>query len=181
MSLWLATHPDLADTVSTDPVEQQTTRLMSAVAIDSPATYDMLRWEQVLLPVLTDFANTGQIATTNLADWGDLSLILPLYGVGSLADLELPPMLTYRNNVDMLNLMDNMDAAICLRTAGPPSIDYEDYGSWDNLQGPQHAEAVRAQAQTVGLNHRVNYSGHINWSDPSGQTDCRGFITNTLR
>lgn len=47
-SLWLATHDDLADPKSEDPVLRESTRLTCAVCNATQATYDVTRWESFM-------------------------------------------------------------------------------------------------------------------------------------
>ena len=50
-SLWLGTHDDMADGDNADPVLRESTRVKAVGALATQSTYDLLRWEEILLPV----------------------------------------------------------------------------------------------------------------------------------
>jgi len=55
-SLWLAYSDDMAIEESEDPLAQQSSRLVAAGAIETQASLDMVRWEQILNLTLEDAA-----------------------------------------------------------------------------------------------------------------------------
>lgn len=58
VSLWLATHDDMADPKAEDPVLRESTRLVGAVCNATQATYDLTRWESFLGPVKPEFSTS---------------------------------------------------------------------------------------------------------------------------
>ncbi|MEM1110469.1 MAG: alpha/beta hydrolase [Pseudomonadota bacterium] len=179
-SLWLGNHDDVALLGNADPVLEQSTRVLATAPGGTQATYDILDWEIFLLPALTEFVTTGQINSTDPEDWVG-GQIFGFYGAASYSELLAEPYLSYRENVDMLALMDANDAPFCVGNGGPASIDFNDFPSWDNLHDPLHAKALRDRALEVGLEHRAYADGYFfTYSDPSGE-NCFDFMMRYLQ
>lgn len=149
-SLWLGTHDDLADPVSTDPVLRQSTRVNAVGALATQATYDILSWEAFLLPLFEPFEEFlgGTDIPTVAATIGEEDYLLSFLGISSLDELETPEVEAYLANVDMLDLMDEEDAPIYVHNY---SVDL--LGNMLNafLHHGLHAQAVKDQADEVGL------------------------------
>jgi len=70
-SLWLGTHDELADAEAEDPILRESTRIKAVGALVTQSTYDIIDWEEVLLPITqpveailgrdADTANHGQV------------------------------------------------------------------------------------------------------------------------
>ena len=109
-ALWLAFHDDMAEPRSADPVARQSTRVLGVAAIETQATYDLLRWE-------TDvFADYGIKTEQLLSASPELAQkILAFYGIKRLELLNSPKVKTYRQQVDMLDMLsaDTCEVVCC--------------------------------------------------------------------
>jgi para-nitrobenzyl esterase len=148
-SLWLGVHDDLADSGNDDPVLRESTRVNAVAALATQATYDVLRWEEVLLPVLEPYeaflggTDIPTVATTIGAE----DYLLSFLGIPGLDALESPETAAYRANVDMLALMDAEDAPVFVHNFTVSFDDILDAFLHHGL----HARAVKERADAVGL------------------------------
>ncbi|MEH6582057.1 MAG: hypothetical protein V7754_08990 [Halioglobus sp.] len=156
-SLWLGTHDDLAQLDSAEPVEQQSTRVSAVYAVAAQATYDLVRWEEVLKPALDVFILDGEIDSTAQAEWQNVPQVLGFYDISDLATQFTPDMLAYRGNVDMLGMMDANDAPFCANSGAAET--QPAFADWDNLHEPLHAIALKQRSLEVGLPSVVHASG----------------------
>lgn len=167
-SLWLGTHDEMADPNNSDPVLRESTRLKAVGALATQSTYDLLRWEDILLPLTQRFAPIlgGTDIPTVAAGVGATNYLLTFLGVTALADIYSAENEAYRANVDMLGLMDASDAPIFVRN------DETGFNDLLNmfLHHGLHALAVKERADEVGL-HNVAYSDdpEFNFQDPSAE------------
>lgn len=167
-SLWLGNHDDLADPGNPDPVLRESTRVSAVGALATQATYDLLLWEDILLPITLPFADLlgGTDVPTIAAGLGATNYLLTFLGVASVEDIFSADNAAYRANVDMLGLMDAGDAPIYVHNF--------DTGFGDPLNlflhHGVHALAVKARADEVGL-HSVAYVDDEEYllADPSGE------------
>jgi para-nitrobenzyl esterase len=168
-SLWLGTHDDMADPDNADPVLRESTRVKAVGALATQSTYDLLRWEEILLPITGPLAPVlgGTDIPTIAAFLGQTNYLLTFLGVGSVDDIYSAENVAYRANVDLLGLMDAGDAPIYVHNF--------DTGFDDPLNmflhHALHAFAVKARADEVGL-ECVAYSEEPDYplEDPSGET-----------
>ena len=168
-SLWMATRDDMADPNSADPVRRESTRIRAAGAMATQATYDILKWEDILLPLTEQFINVlgGTDIPTVAAAVGAKRYLLTFLGVAEVEDIYSEENAAYRANIDMLGMMDADDAPLFVRN-------YET--SLSNLLGTflhhkLHALAVKNRAEKVGLPN-VTYAmggGPYGFEDPSGE------------
>src|SRR5437763_731064 len=100
-SLWLAFHEDLADPKADDPVLRESTRLVAAGSSAGQATYDILRWRDVL-------GSDEAMRFYPEAPWP------AFYGLTSLEEVHGPPGKELRADVDMLGLITNDDPPVWL-------------------------------------------------------------------
>jgi para-nitrobenzyl esterase len=167
-SLWLGTHDDMAEPGSSDPVLRESTRLKAVGAIATQSTYDLLRWEEILLPLTERFADVlgGTDIPTVAAAVGAANYLLTFLGVPQVADIYSAENEDYRANVDMLGLMDAGDAPVFVHNFETPFADLLNVFLHHGL----HALAVKARADEVGL-HNVTYSDdpEFNFQDPSAE------------
>jgi hypothetical protein len=167
-SLWLGTHDDLADPENEDPVLRESTRVKAVGALATQSTYDIIRWEEILLPVLEPFKVSlgGTDILTVATAVGAADYLLAFLGIPSVDVLETPEVLEYRANVDMLALMDEGDAPIYVRNFATGFDDLLNTFLHHGL----HALAVKTQADEVGL-HSVGYVEDPAYAleDPSGE------------
>jgi len=167
-SLWLGTHDDMADPASADPVLRESTRVNAVGALASQSTYDLLRWEEILLPLTQQFAGIlgGTDIPTVAAAVGASNYLLTFLGVASLEDIYTTENEAYRANVDMLGLMDAGDAPIFVHNF--------DVGFGDLLNlflhHGLHALAVKERADEVGLQNVAYIEDPVYaLDDPSGE------------
>lgn len=178
-SLWLGTHDDMADPDSEDGVLRESTRVKAVGALATQSTYDLLRWEDILLPLTERFAPVlgGTDIPTVAAGVGATNYLLTFLGVPTVEDIYSAENEEYRANVDMLGLMDAGDAPIFV-------YNYETgFGDLLNmfLHHGLHALAVKERADEVGL-HNVAYSDdpEYNFQDPSGE-ELTSFLLRHIR
>jgi para-nitrobenzyl esterase len=167
-SLWLGTHDDMSDQQSSDPVLRESTRVNAVGALHTQSTYDIVRWEEVLLPVLQRFE--GFLGGTDIINaattLGARNYLFSFLGVNSADMITSQENQAYRENVDMLALMDAGDAPIFLYNVTPGFDDLVNLLLHHGL----HAVAVKAQADQVGL-HSVAYveDDEFGQQDPSDE------------
>lgn len=178
-SLWLGTHDDLAQTGAADPVLRESTRVKAVGALATQSTYDLLRWEAILLPMTEPLQGAlgGTDIPTIAATLGVTNYLLTFLGVASAEDIYGQANTAYRAGVDMLGLMDAGDAPIYVHNFATGFDDPLDMLLHHGL----HAHAVKARADAVGL-HSVAYSEDPDFplSDPSGE-GLVSFLTRHIR
>jgi para-nitrobenzyl esterase len=178
-SLWLGTHDDMADPASDDPVLRESTRVKAVGALATQSTYDLLRWEQILLPLTEQFEAIlgGTDIPTVAAAVGATNYLLTFLGVANLNDIYTAENAAYRANVDMLGLMDAGDAPIFVHN-------YETgLGDLLNLflHHGLHALAVKQRADEVGLESVAYIDDPVYaLADPSGE-ELTSFLLRHIR
>lgn len=167
-SLWLGTHDDMADPGNADPVLRESTRVKAVGALATQATYDLVRWEPILLPITAPLENVlgGTDVPSIAAALGQTNYLLTFLGVASVDAIFEPENTAYRADVDMLGLMDAGDAPIYVQNFPTSFSNPLDMF----LHHALHAFAVKARADEVGL-HSVAYSEDPAYplQDPSGE------------
>ena len=139
-SLWLAFQPDMSIPNHSDPVLRESTRLKVAGAIATQATYDILKWPEILqIPV------NSELLLMFLSAHGLQDVFLKTQeGIGSF-DKELA---SIRKNVDLLGLMSSDDPPIYVSNGKkggiPEGLDHL-------LHHPLHAVALKTRAEEIGL------------------------------
>lgn len=167
-SLWLGTHDEMADPNNSDPVLRESTRITAVGAIATQSTYNLIAWEDILLPMTTRFAAVlgGTDIPTVASAVGAANYLLTFLGVSSIDAIFTADNEAYRANVDMLELMDASDAPIFVHNFDTG------FGDLLNLflHHGLHALAVKARADEVGL-HSVAYvdDAEYDLQDPSGE------------
>ena len=178
-SLWLGTHDDMADANSEDPVLRESTRIKAVGAIATQSTYDLLRWEEILLPVTSSFEQIlgGTDIPTVAAFVQATNYLLTFLGVASVEEMESPENQSYRANIDMLALMDAGDAPVFVRNFDTGFDDLLNLFLHHGL----HALAVKDRADEVGL-ESVAYVDDPDYGleDPSGE-ELTSFLIRHLR
>lgn len=170
-SLWLGTHDDMADPGNEDPVLRESTRIKAVGALATQSTYDILDWEDILLPITKPLEGIlgGTDVPTLAAGLGAGNYLLTFLGEETLEALDTPENISYRANIDMLELMDSGDA---------PIFTHNFDTGLDNpmnmfLHHGLHAIAVKERADEVGL-ESVAYveedDPRFVVEDPSGET-----------
>ena len=166
-SLWLAFHDDLADPNSADPVLRESTRLLSAGAIDPQSTYDFTQWPSILhIPE----------AIWYVATW----YVSPAYYHLNVWRTYLPQGRELRSDVDLLAEVDPQDPPVYF-CAKQDSFDikWTNFGRWaygwikenitgeryrvdpsmnvDILHHPNHVKALERACEQQGVPHVACY------------------------
>lgn len=140
-SLWLAFQPDMSDPNHSDPVLRESTRLKVAGAFATQATYDILKWPEILqIPV------SSELLLMFLSAHGLQDALLNALQDTDSPNKELDSKI--RKNVDLLGLMSLDDPPIYVSNGmrgGTPE------GLGHLLHHPLHAVALKTRAEEVGL------------------------------
>ena len=134
-SLWLAFHEDLADPKSADPVLRESTRLVAAGSTAGQASYDILRWRDVL-------GSEEAMRFYPRETWP------AFYGLATLDDLQTTRGKELRADVDMLALITADDPPVWLGASDRHDA-LENKG--DTNHSPKHSEAVKKRCDEVGV------------------------------
>jgi acetyl esterase/lipase len=134
-SLWLAFHDDLADPKSDDPVLRESTRLVTAASTGGQATYDILKWRDVL-------GSEEAMRFYPQSTWP------AFYGLKTLDDLQTEKGKQLRADVDMLGMITSDDPPVWLG-AGDNHDALANKG--DTNHSPKHSEAVKKRCDEVGV------------------------------
>ena len=147
-ALWLNTHDDLADPDSDDPIARESTRPLAVAIRETQATYDLVRWTD---DVFADYAAAfgGATVVQLAAQLGQQQRLLSFFGITNAADIDTPPIVAYRQNVDMLGLMDIGDGPIWVANTNlaivtPTNTDLLFHHAY-------HAREIERRAQAVGV------------------------------
>ncbi|MEO0580827.1 MAG: T9SS type A sorting domain-containing protein [Bacteroidota bacterium] len=145
-SVWLATHDDMAEPNSPDPISQQSTRVCAVVAGGSQSTYDIYKWET---QIYQDFDGQGTNFTLDsIAEIMSFFRLSNFYGgMDSLYEMVAnPDLIQYREEVDMLGHMSSDD---------PPLFIYSQSGavhpSDDVLHHSLHGLELQRTAIAAGI------------------------------
>ena len=147
-SLWIGFNDDMADADNLDPILRETTRVQGIVGTSTQSNYDFLEWHNNVFSEYQinglDFDTVKSIMTE--------TTILKYFGVSSLSELSSSEIITYRNSVNMLDLMSNDDPEFYILTSGVP------YSSPNNTSElyhhPLHVKSLKEKAiqtSTAGM------------------------------
>lgn len=153
-SLWIGLNDDLAEPENIDPISRESTRVPAIGAIATQATYDIIRWEEV-------FESYG-VSIDRIPD-PLLQRLNPFYGLENFAQVNDPNIVTYRDKVDMLDLMDKNDPPIWVKNEQddvPPMFDLQHH--------PAHALLLKKYADSIGIESRFYIPG-FDIEDKSGE------------
>jgi acetyl esterase/lipase len=160
-SLWLAFHDDLAEPKSDDPVLRESTRLIAAASTAGQATYDILRWRDVL-------GSDEAMRFYPEATWPGF------YGLSSHDELRGPRGKELRADVDMLGLISADDPPVWLGASDRHDA-LENKG--DTNHSPKHSEAVKKRCDEVGVPCVLKIGNKAN----EGETSPVEFLLNRVR
>ncbi|MEM8501344.1 MAG: alpha/beta hydrolase fold domain-containing protein [Pseudomonadota bacterium] len=159
-SLWLAFSDDRADPGNADPILRESTRVLTAVAVETQGTYDLVRWEtDVFVPfniTLDDLAQDPELAAR----------ILSFNGIADQSELFTQAGEQYRANIDMLALMSADDPEFFVSNAvyaGSAPV-----GTQALLHHPRHGEVLLDRANFLGV-PSVVYLPQLGINDSSGE------------
>ena len=142
-SLWIGLNDDLADPASDDPVERQSTSVSAIGAVETQATYDIVRWET---DIFDDFGITLELAVS----LGLEQVLLDFYGAPDIDSIYTDDFyIDYRDRVDMLDMVDANDPPVYLISTSTSAEMPVSVGAL--YHHPYHADAVRLAAEEVGL------------------------------
>jgi pimeloyl-ACP methyl ester carboxylesterase len=133
-SLWLATHPDLADPESPNPIKRESSRIMAAGHANGQVSYDYQVW----------FDHFGKENTLHFMK----DQVWSRYGLKSLDDLYTAEGIRIRNELNMFGHLSSDDA---------PLFIYNDLADDETRDGnhfihsPRHARILAHQARSLGL------------------------------
>lgn len=162
-SLWLAFSDEMADPNSSDPVLRESTRMPAVGAIATQATYDIMGWEEVF----KDYGISIDRIPSQL-----LQQLNPFYGLSDFSEVYDPEIVDYRNQVDMLRLMDPNDPPIWIKN------EQKDIAPMLDLQHhPAHAKILKTYADSIGIENVVYIPG-FDIEDPSGEGLIDFFVRN---
>jgi acetyl esterase/lipase len=134
-SLWLASHDDLANPSSVDPVLRESSRLAAAGCQSTQATYDLTRWESVVGPFKPEFRQSP-------------NEVPEFYHLKTQADLETPEGRKILADCDMLGLLSKDDAPVYVSNGGP---DGDPRNRNEYVHHPRHALAIKKRCDEVGV------------------------------
>jgi acetyl esterase/lipase len=134
-SLWLASHDDLADPSSADPVLRESSRLAAAGCQSTQATYDLTRWESVVGPFKAEFRQTP-------------NEVPEFYHFKAQADLETPEGKKVLADCDMLGLLSKGDAPVFVSNGGSEA---DPKNRNEYVHHPRHALAVKKRCDEAGV------------------------------
>lgn len=134
-SLWIGTHPDLADPKATDPVARESSRIQALGMINGQATYDLLRWEELIGP-----AGEGVKIKTDE--------VINFYHLPKEELLTQPVGLAARKEADMMSWLDAgaPPMFIFCNTVLKTPLDRGGY-----LHHPRHGEVVAARGRELNI------------------------------
>jgi hypothetical protein len=159
-SLWLAFHDDLGDPDNSDPVLRESSRIKAAGATACQATYDIVRWKEVL----------GEDAVRQYSpdkEWPGF------YGLKSVEEVLGPQGQKIRADVDMLGLIRKGGCPVWLGAAGRADGPATDRGHY--LHHPNHAIAVKKKCDEMGV-EAVLFRGEAD----KKKSDMLGFLLDHL-
>lgn len=131
-SLWLAFHPDLADPKAQDPILRESSRLVAAGAINTQATYNVLRWPEFLGKPNSEWEKSNETAA--------------FYGAKSAAALQQAQAIL--DDVDMLKLVSQDDPPVFMYSSQPDGA-LGNRGHY--LHHPIHARTVKQACDANGV------------------------------
>ncbi|MEM6879377.1 MAG: T9SS type A sorting domain-containing protein [Bacteroidota bacterium] len=148
--LWLATHPDMAEPDSPDPVLRASTRVCAAAPTGGQATYDIYKWET---EVFANFDGQGSNFTLDSMEaiLGFERLSNFYGGLDSIYQIVHDPFLIqYRQDVDMLFHMSDDDPPLYIVNASNAI-----HPSQDLFHHSFHGREIYNQALAAGIEEVV--------------------------
>ncbi|NDG83719.1 MAG: hypothetical protein EBX52_01615 [Proteobacteria bacterium] len=138
-SLWLATHDDLADPASSDPVKRESTRILAGGHLNGQLSYDFTVWYRFFGEALTDRFMGAQVYSR--------------YHLKSKADIYTETGKAIRQDLDSYGNMSPDDAPLFLWASLEDDL-ARDYNHF--VHSPRHAELLSDRAEEIGLKHETH-------------------------
>lgn len=161
-SLWLAFHPDLADSSATDPVLRESSRIVAAGALNTQATYNVLRWPEFLGKPNSEWDRPGETPA--------------FYGAKSAEELARAKAIL--DDVDMLKLISRDDPPVFMFSDQP---DGELANRGHYLHHPNHARTVKKACDETGVPATVWFAMAEPRIDGDYQVKLREFLFAQLK
>lgn len=142
--LWIAFNDDMADAVNPDPVLGQSTRIQGLVCGSPQSNYDCMEWPNNVFSEYQsqgfDFDTVKNILTEQR--------IFDYFGVSSESELFSPALQSYRDSVNMLDLMSSDDPEFYATS----TTAYEFPTNSSVLyHHPLHVKALKDRAESLGV------------------------------
>jgi acetyl esterase len=133
-SLWLATHDDLADPDSTDPVKRESTRVSGAGHLNAQVSYDFMVWYEFFGKEATDRFMGAQVYSR--------------YHLHSIEDLFTPKGEQIRRDLDSYGNLSPDDPPLLLWNSlqDQPEPDYNHF-----VHSPNHTRILSKRAKELGI------------------------------
>jgi hypothetical protein len=141
-SLWLATHDDLADPKSDDPVLRESSRISAAACVMGQATYDLMEWQKIIYPFKPDW-----LASPNEIE--------EFYGFNDKAEMESDRGKKIMADCSMYSNLSKDDAPIWMCCSLP---DGEPRDRNHLLHHPKHVQVIKKKGDEVGVPVETHYS-----------------------
>ncbi|MCI0514618.1 T9SS type A sorting domain-containing protein [candidate division KSB1 bacterium] len=135
-SIWVGFHDDLADPDNADPVLRESTRLTVIGHKNSQATYDCEKWAAIVGVDVNWREEMGFI--------DDLEFL----GIADRSYINDPGIVTLRQQLDMLLLMDSGDPPVYLHNLAPDSLPVDKNRV---IHHPRHAKYLKARCDSLGI------------------------------
>lgn len=168
-SLWLAFHDDMSDHKHKDPIMRESTKVKTAVAIETQATYDFNKWQDILF-------SPYKIKMEELLKSDMKGRLLAFYGIDDEEKLNSDNIKKYVQDIDLLGLMNKNCPEIWIKN------EREDLKSPINpglmYHHAYHAKALKERADKIGLKCRA-YIPKLNIKDEMDE-DFLQFILRKL-
>lgn len=155
-SLWLATHDDIANPDSEDPIRRESSRILAAGHLSAQVSYDFVDWYKYF-----SVEETNQFVAQEM--WSR-------YHLNSYQDLFTPEGEEIRKDVDMYENMSADDAPVIFWN-GLKDIKSPDKGHF--MHSPRHAKLLYERARSVGLEAKIILDG-----DRAIQSNVMGEVFN---
>jgi para-nitrobenzyl esterase len=165
-ALWLALNDDMADTLNSDPVLRESTRVTAVAVRETQATYDVLQWQTAIFPEY-EMDIEKEVCDYPKVEKG----INELYGITDFGQVYWPMVVKYRKQLDLLSLMSSDDPELWLSNLTRKQI--RPKSASQILHHPNHVRALKKQADLVNIPTVVYYTGY---KDPSGESFSKFLI-----
>lgn len=171
-ALWLAANEEMGEPNSSDPVLRESTRVLGIALRATQSSLDLEgRW-------LNDVFGEFDPDFAEVVDLFGEDYFFSIYGVSSWEEYNSASILTYRQEVDMLDLITSDDPEIWVQNTGPANGAPTSTGSW-NHHG-FHAREIKEVADQAGVASVVYYGNPLLYSDPTDETFLQ-FIYRKMR
>jgi len=153
-ALWLTLNDNLANPDSLDPIERESTLVVGAAVTETQATYDLVKWESIF--------KTYNFDITTIS-----STVKRFYGISSLNELTNPSIVQYRQQVDLIDLIDIHDPEIWVQNS--KILETAPTTTSILYHHPYHAMAIKDKVDLVGMTGVFNIPV-LGINDPSAES-----------